>query len=658
MIIASIYPFPFFIGHGHDVNFSLIKDGEIFSCEEGKITSTIMNQYDRFPERSMLSGFKHFGITAEDVDIWVFGNPLHTPVKEALSFFFSEFKARSYDELLQQNAIRFVDHHLSHAALAVYGSGFASGMYITMDDGGDEAERHDATWGTFHGKEIRTCGKSGNIFGLTTFHNFLCDAAGYLGNVDNGKVMGLAGYGSVQKDLYDGLRRFLEISEDGLSVKCKLRRDSKSEYRMNKLKMDAYHRYKVIHSPTPPRALKELTRHYSAPDIAATGQLVFEDLSMEMIQNLLEQTGEKKLVCSGGTFQNISLNRRLLELGLDGVYIPMAPNDAGLSLGAALSVIMSEADTERPMGNYLSPYLGPAFSNEEISRLLKEYGLTHEEPEDYNSRVAELLAAGKIVGWFQGRSELGPRALGARSVLADPRKMENKARINQMLKRRDWFMPYAPSVMLERMDQVFEEAVESPYMALSFSVKDDISDDIPAAIHVDRTCRPNSVDRAQNSKYYDLIVEFERLTRLPLILNTSFNRHGIATIGTPRQAFEHLMNGCFDALAIENYIIFAEKDSMAVPSRLYDEKYFILVEEIMPIIKDIFEDADRVTTTGELNQTRLERYGVSFDPEERSIIINGDARKLINGTRKQLHRLLFPFFENHEDEIWKPVMEK
>ena len=219
-------------------------------------------------------------------------------------------------------------------------------------------------------------------------------------------------------------------------------------------------------------------------------------------------------------------------------------------------------------------------------------------------------------------------------------------------------MPYAPSVTLERMDQVFESVVESPYMALSFSVKDDISDDIPAAIHVDQTCRPNSVDQTQNSKYYDLIVAFERLTGIPLILNTSFNRHGIATIVTPRQAFEHLMNGCFDVLAIEDYIVSAEKDSMAAPSILYDEKYFILVEEIMPIIIAIFEDPVRATTTIELNQIKLERYGISFDPEARSIIINGDARKLIQGTRKQLHRLLFPFFENHEDEIWKPVMEK
>lgn len=208
MIIASVYPFPFFIGHGHDVNFSLITDGNIYSCEEGKITSTVMSQYDRFPERAMIAGFKQLGINAADVDIWVFGNPLHTPVKEALSFFCSEFKTKTFEELQNKNGVRFVDHHLAHAALAVFGSGFDRGMFLTMDDGGDEADRHDATWGTFEKNSIRTLAKSGNLFGLTTFHNFLCDATGYLGNVDNGKVMGLAAYGKIQNKLYDELHRF------------------------------------------------------------------------------------------------------------------------------------------------------------------------------------------------------------------------------------------------------------------------------------------------------------------------------------------------------------------------------------------------------------------------------------------------------------------
>lgn len=650
MIIASVYPFPFFIGHGHDVNFSLIKDGEIFSCEEGKITSTVMNQYDRFPERSMIAGFKELGISAEDVDIWVFGNPLHTPVKEALTFFFSEFKTKTYDELKRRNGIRFIDHHQAHVALAVYGSGFDRGMFLTLDDGGDEAERHDSTWGIFDGCKIRTMGKSGNLFGLTTFHNFLCDAAGYLGNVDNGKAMGLAAYGRVIPKLYDDLHRFLTISSDGFSVKCSLRRQSRSPYRFHKFRMDAYHRYKVVHSPNPPKELKAVTKYYSAPDIAATGQKVFEDMAIQVVSNLLTHTGEEKIVCSGGTFQNINLNRRLLEMDLDGVYIPMAPNDAGLSLGAALAVWMPQIET-RPE-TYLSPYLGPSFSNQEISRLIDEYDLVHEKPRDYNRKVAQMLADGKVIGWFQGRCELGPRALGARSVLADPRKIENKALINQYLKRRDWFMPYAPSVTLEAMDKIFKGGVESPYMTLSFYVKDGISKEIPAAIHVDQTCRPNSVRKEQNPKYYELIKEFEQITGIPMVLNTSFNRHGIATIVSPRQAFEHLMNGCFDGLAIGDYLVFPERQSQPVDTTLYAEKYFLLVEELMPIINAICEGADGISQIIAHNKNRLMYSGISFNPSTNEMMINGDSLTLRKGTRKELYELLFPFFGLHENDIW------
>lgn len=650
MIIASMYPFPFYIGHGHDTNFSLIKNGELFSCEEGKITETVMNQYQRIPEQSMLAGFKHFGITAKDVDIWVFGQPLHTPIRETLNFFFSEFKARPYEELMQSGAIHFVDHHMAHAFLGIYGSGFDKGMYLTMDDGGDEAERHDSTWGVFEGNRVELLGKSGNLFGLTAFHNFICDATGYLGNVDNGKVMGLASYGKVRKELYKELCSFLTIRNDGLSAECSLKRTSPSDYRMHKFKFDAYHRYKIVHSPNSPQELKEITKHFSAPDIAATGQMVLEDIALEIISNLASKTNKKKLVCAGGLFQNISLNRRILELGImDNVYIPSAPNDAGLSLGAALKVFMS-TQNDRPKSK-LSPFLGPQFSNNEIEKLLKEFNIVYEKSNNICHEVAVKLSKGKIIGWFQGRSELGPRALGARSVLADPRNAENKARINQLLKRRDWFMPYAPSVFEENLSEIFEGTVDSPYMAFAFKVRDEFKDKIPAAVHVDNTSRPNTVNKNDNPKYYQLLKEIELLTSIPVVLNTSFNRHGIATIIHPRQAIEHLLNGCIDVLAIEDFLVFREFITSSTQIDYFEEECFLAIEKILPIVKLIFSNPSDALKMIEKNG-HFQRSGITFDLEKKEMKINNDRVSLPSSDREELQLLLLPFIEKHI-EIFK-----
>lgn len=651
MVIASIYPFPFYIGHGHDVNFSLIKDGDIYSCEEGKINEVVMDQYDRFPEKAMLAGFKEFNITASDVDIWVFGQPHLTPVEPALRFFFSEFKAKPYDELLKAGAIRYVNHHLAHATQAVYGSGINDGMYLTLDGDGDEADPHDSSWGIFSGNEIQQLGASA-FRGTSCFHNYICDAIGYLGNVDNGKAMGLASYGQIQDALYQELSKYLIVDDSGLFAKCLFSRTKASPYRLSKFKMDAYHRYKSIHSPSPSDELREITKYYSAPDIAATGQKVYEDVSLQVVKNLLKETGQTNLVCSGGAFQNISLNRKLMQLAeIEKLYVPNGPNDAGLSLGAALNVFMKESQSKRPP-HLISPYLGPSFKNEEIKKLIDEYNLVYEEAENINPKVAALLVEGKVVGWFQGRAELGPRALGARSVLADPRKLINKARINQLLKRRDWFMPYAPSVLYEHMDKVYQQYVESPYMSFAFEVKPEYADKIPAAVHVDGTSRPNSVRREANAKYYDLICEFEKLTGIPLVLNTSFNRHGIATIVYPRQAFEHLLNGCLDVLAIGDYLVYPERRSTEINQKIYGEDFFILVEELFPIIDAMLNSS--IAEAGEIlefNKNKLQSYGISIALDKKEIEIGGDSIQISTSERKELQEILFAFLEKNQSGL-------
>ncbi len=581
--IASIYPFPFFIGEGHDTNFSLLSGNKIYSCEEGKINNIVNSQQDRFPEKSMLTGFKSLNIHPENIDYWVFGGKGEVNEKLALNYFFNKFKSKSYDYFKAKKSIKYVNHHLAHSTLAIYGSGFKDGIFLSLDNGGDETFPYDSIWGTFNGCKINTFSKyNKGGWGLSRFHNFLCETIGYLGNQDNGKVMGLAAYGDVKKKLYDELSNFLKISNDGFSVKFLLKHNTiRSKLRLEKLNLDSYQRVKILNTPNPPQELLNITKRYNSLDIAATGQRLVEDYALQIVKNMIRKTNKDKIVCSGGFFQNISFNKRLLDLNLNGVYIPPAPNDAGLSLGAALYVKML-AEKKRP-NKVISPYLGPKFSKVEIEKILKDHKLVYKESKNICKDVAKLIKKGKIIGWFQGRSELGPRSLGARSVIADPRKLTNKAKINQFLKKRDWFMPYAPSILADKMNLFFGKFTKTPYMSFALDVTKN-QNKIPAGVHVDGTSRPQAVYKDLNEKFYSMIKYFYKLTKVPAVLNTSFNRHGIATIVTPRNAIEHLMNECIDILAIEDFIVFKRKKKIENKEKMIKEKSYIFIEKLMHII--------------------------------------------------------------------------
>lgn len=644
-VIASVYPFPFFIGEGHDTNFTLIKNDEIFSCEEGKINGVVNSQCDRFPERAILSALKYFKIQAEEIDCWVFGGRKFTQEKPALKYFFSKFKAKKYELLKSTNNIHYVNHHLAHATLAIYGSGIKDGLFLCMDDGGDESFPYDTAWGTFDNNKIELIGKyNRGGWGITRFHNFICEAIGYLGNSDNGKVMGIAAYGSINKELYNKLRNFLVLTKEGFSAQFTLRHNPKrSPARYDKLKLDAYQSNKVLNSPNPPKELKEITKYYSTLDIAATGQKVVEDVALEVVKNLIKKTGKKNLVCSGGFFQNISFNKRLLDLGLKNVYIPSAPNDAGLSLGAALyhKISIEPKRTKK----VLSPYLGPEFTKKEIENLIKDYQLEYRASKQIAVEAARFLSKGKIIGWFQGRSELGPRALGARSVLADPRDVKNKAKVNQLLKKREWFMPYAPSILSDKMNLFFNNPISTPYMSYSLNIAKN-PEMIAAAVHVDNTCRPQSISKDQNPGFYNLINQFYKLTGVPAVLNTSFNRHGIATIVTPRQAIEHLLNGCVEILVIDNFIVYGNRKSNLIREKLFDERYYIIIEKIVHILEALIKQDKDLEKILQANSDLMGEFKIKINLKTKTVVIKNQKIKIDSLNREYLWRKLLPILSN------------
>ena len=284
------------------------------------------------------------------------------------------------------------------------------------------------------------------------------------------------------------------------------------------------------------------------------------------------------LALSGGSFQNIVVNGKLREITQLNIYVPMAPHDAGLALGAAL--IKWHQKTGRRPQIPLSAYLGPSFDKQEIESLVKSFSLRYEKPLDFISAVASAITQEKVVGWFQGRGEFGARALGARSVLADPRNVKAKSRLNQALKKRDWFMPYAPSILEEYGNEYFENFSPSPYMNIGFRIKPEKMHLVPSAVHTDGSCRAHTVNSKQNPKYYQLLMEFYRLTGIPMILNTSFNRHGIPIIATPRQAIQHLLEGNIDMLAIEDMIVYREYVSQQ-KDPIYEDEYYLNLEKLL-----------------------------------------------------------------------------
>lgn len=608
MIIASIYPCPYDPQIRHDLNAAVIRDEAVYAYEEDKLTG-IKNEYTvQFPERSLMMGFKELDVLPRDVDLWVLPTPRETPRMDIQFMFFATLiKAYEGDfagfEAWYRDRVRFVDHHVCHASAAIHTSGFEECAFVSQDGGGDMGDPRDMIFGEFRGGEMRILGHHRGLHNICSYHAFVTDACGF-GGGENGKTSGLAAYGSVQPDLLDRLR--VLIREDGDGLAFDRERYARTPVNLDKVRPQEYDRNKIfLQVPSDTNVLRMALGHLPQ-DIAATGEALLQEAFLNFLERVKKRVSSRRIVFSGGLFQNVALNRAVAVSGLfDDYFFPMASSDAGLALGAALKV-RHDAEraagkvSNRPANGPLPAFVGPSFPDDEIERLLDRFRLRYAPADDPSEAAAELLAAGNVVGWFQGRAEHGPRSLGARSILADPRSLQSKQRVNQRLKRRDWFMPYAPSILEESFAEWCDHPVFSPYMQIAFTVPEAKRGKIPAAVHVDGTSRINVVRQTDNPAYWRLIDGFRRRTGLPLVLNTSFNRHGIPTISAPRQAIEHLMEGCMDALVIGKYVVrFAD-------NRITPEAEESLMAEEDLLIEDCIQ---RIPTVAKMGSVRdLEDY--------------------------------------------------
>jgi carbamoyltransferase len=436
--------------------------------------------------------------------------------------------------------MRFVDHHMAHALSAYAYSGFEEAAVVVMDGRG--AFEATSIWR----------GRGGELEHVLTipfpdsvgfFYSEFTEFLGFHRNSDEWKVMGLAPYGNAGLDL----TAFMDVAGNSTDA----------PYRV--------HTKRLIARGTSPFA--EMTRLLGASraaeseieerhkNIAFAVQEACEAAMMSVVRLALAKTGSRNLCLAGGVALNSKANGKIVASGLiDKIFVQPAASDDGVALGAALAPYM-DGGAKLPNKAMRHAYLGPSFEDEAIETALRTYKLRHTRVSDAAESAAELLSQGKILGWFQGRMEFGPRALGARSILADPRDPEMNAKVNNAVKFREWWRPFAPSFKKEIAGEYLESATDSPFMILTAQVRPEKRGVIPSVTHVDGSARPQTVEKEINPLYWRLIDGFGRRTGVPVVMNTSFNLRGEAIVNTPTDAIRTFFSSGMDALVIGSFVV-------------------------------------------------------------------------------------------------------
>ena len=449
--------------------------------------------------------------------------------------------------------IIFPEHHMSHAAYAFYTSQFDESAILTIDGVG---EWSTTSFGIAKNNKIQLTNDIRWPHSLGLFYSAFTYFLGFKVNEGEYKLMGLSSYGKPK--YYDLIKEnLIDVKNDG-------------SIHLN-MKYFAFTYDKVMTNENfaqlfgiPPRKEGEKTEqiHY---DIGASAQKILEDVMLKMVNHIYLKTKMKNLCMSGGVALNGVANYQILKNGpFDNVHIPPSPGDGGSAVGCAQYLYFVHNNKKRIIENNHSKliqenvYVGPSYSDEDIIKFLDSNNIKYEkfEKQSLLKKTAQLISTGNIVGWYQGKMEWGPRALGNRSILADPRNASMKDILNEKIKHRESFRPFAPSVLEEYASDFFDIDIPSPYMLMVTKVKK--PEIIPAVTHVDGTSRLQTVSNDANPLYYDLINEFYKITGVPVIINTSMNVMGEPIVNTPEQAFQMIVKTDMDCLVMGNNLIFSD----------------------------------------------------------------------------------------------------
>jgi len=599
----------------HDSAACLLKDGEIVAAAQEERFTRVKHDAD-FPSHAIQYCLSATQIEASEIDNIVFYEKpflkferlLETYLAFAPKGFKSFSKAMPLwikDKLFQKSALikdlkdtlgdtvnwrerlLFSEHHLSHAASAFYPSPFKSAVVLTLDGVGEWTTTSMAI-GRGHDlkviKEIHFPHSLGLLYSAFTYYT------GFKVNSGEYKVMGLAPYGVPKyADLIK--EKLITVAEDGSFQLDMSYFDYPAGLTMTNKKFDALF-------GGPPRTPEmELTQREM--DLAASIQKVIEEIIVKLAKDLAKKTGERNLCLAGGVALNCVANGILLRENIfDNIWIQPAAGDAGGAIGAALSAWHLHYNNQRSVfaerDAMKGSYLGPEFSDHEIEVELRASGASFKRltDEELIDQVATALADGKALGWMQGRMEFGPRALGGRSIIADPRSPLMQKKLNLKVKYRESFRPFAPSILREDLNEWFEHATDSPYMLIVAHIQKDkrriMTDEeealfgidklnvsrssVPAITHVDYSARIQTVHLDTNPRYHAVISKFKEKTGCPVLINTSFNVRGEPIVCSPSEAFKCFMGTELDALAVGNYLLFKEEQDESLKED-YKERY-------------------------------------------------------------------------------------
>lgn len=557
----------------HDSAAALVKDGAIIAAAEEERFNRIKH-YNGFPTIACKFCLEHSGVTINDVDKVVFYEKpflkferiirshinyapkgLRTFLKAMPTWLKDKLNMRSTimrelkDAFGFSPSVEFCHHHLSHAALSYYTSLYESCAILVIDAVGEDATTSiiKATKNSFEIVENQVFPHSlGLLYSAFTYY------LGFKVNSDEYKVMGLAPYGDKKSEEYKSFKETIVNDivtiHDGGNIELK-EQNFAFMYADRMVKDNRWQRLFGIPKRKPNEPLT-----FTHANIALAIQDVTEEIMLKMARYAKDITGEENLCVVGGCALNCAAIGKLYLSSKPGsVYVPYAPGDDGAAIGCAL---IASGSKDRKASNRV-PYWGPSYSDDEVRNTLVATNLQYEYIAEYKELchiVAQELANSLIIGWFQGRMEFGPRALGNRSILADPRQSYMKNKVNAMIKFRESFRPFAPAVLAEHANDIFECDVESPYMSTTFKLKRN-QQEYPAITHVDNTSRIQTVSSLQNEKFYELLNAFYELTGCPLLLNTSFNVMGEPIVCSPSDAIRTFTESGIDILVINNFII-------------------------------------------------------------------------------------------------------
>lgn len=542
----------------HDAAACLVKDGKIVAMVEEERFVRKKHAYDTIPIRAALWCLKDAGITLDDVDKVAVGwdykrlYAINEIKEEKLEDLADVYFPQKYFQYSRKPRIELIAHHLAHATSSFYTSRMKKASILVIDGQGEDAS---ATFAYGDEKGIKVIDTISVPPSLGYFYEAVSDYIG-LGLDAAGKTMGLAPYGKPkykfdQFILTNDGKYHLSFSIPHAKGVLDQQQQVLSRWRDQLIHM--FGKPNVVNYSLRPEfgdLNKEINLTDKDKDIAASAQAALEMVILHMVKHLTLRTGEKNLCLAGGVALNCSANTVVANSGLvSGLFIPPVANDAGVALGAAM--LAGKINSGRRLSN---AYFGPKYTNAQIKRVLVKTGCKYKKVKKVSTEAAKLLAKGKLVSWFQGRAEIGPRALGARSILANPAVLGIGDKVNKAKDRELW-RPFAPSILEDCSQDYLEKSFQSPFMLQTFQVKNSMKSKVPAIVHVDGTTRPQIVSKIDSPKYYNLINEFKKETGIPMVLNTSFNGGKEPIVCTPYDAVISFFSNSTDVLAIGDFLV-------------------------------------------------------------------------------------------------------